>query len=163
MSQRSAHEHMQVFQKFRLMLSAQRPGAERTELPNFTVLRELAKDATPEVAVEKVLNDPEGWTKKTVKEQNKADREDLGETPKKKAITMFYDDARLYLARGPKPEAIRACHDFLAIYDNGGSTVVSKDKVKEEFKKLSQMAHPDKGGSTELMMAVNQAKKELLE
>ena len=44
MSQQSTNEHMQIHRKFRHFLGGHRVRGHQTELPNFTVLRELAKD-----------------------------------------------------------------------------------------------------------------------
>lgn len=154
MSEKVAGNHISVYRKFGPKLTSDR-------LPNFTILRELAKDTTPEVTVEKVLKDPEGWTVKDVKEQIKADREDIEGPPPKREIVTDYEKAWRILSGATEATAARVCHNWLA-QAGASSEVVSKDKLQKHIRKLSQMAHPDKGGSEELMIAINQMKKELL-
>jgi len=150
MSQQYAHAHMQVAEKF--------THHAHSDLPSFTVLRHLANTNTPTEAVDEVLKHKD-ITEREVKEIIDAHREDR---PPPEIVTG-YQKAMLLLNRVPESEAEKACTTWLARRTGSSSTVVSKDKVRTAFRKISQVAHPDKGGSAEMMSLINAAKTELLE
>lgn len=160
MAQQRAEEHMRVFKKFGHRLTGGQPG--------YTVLELLARDTTPEVTVERVLEDPEGWTVKDVKEQIKADREDIEGPPPKREIVTTYQKVWNLLSEAVESEAARVCHDWLA-QAGASSEVVSKGRVRWLFRQLSQAIHPDKvqlkgpeQALMDAMIALNQMRKELL-